>query len=268
MNVGRLVSWGIVAFWAVMMALLVRLEVLPALRVGAPASYRSVLGSVEEPRTVRMGVYAFGRRLGTTTSTTRALPDGSIRINNDTDVALGLPNPERSQLASLTRLRARSDVWVTAGYRLRRFQMTVSGSFLTVRVWGVVQGEELVFGFEMGGQTQTARVPFDPEMPLADGLAPMLTARNLRLGREWEINVLDPRDLAPTQALVRVVGEGSSSWRGKQVRTYRLLLTYEGREVEAEVTADGELLRQTIDWPVPLTFVREEEDGRPVGGRP
>lgn len=268
MSLGRLVSWGIVAFWVVMMTLLVRLEVLPALRVGAPASYRSVLAHLKEPKTVRMGIYAFGRRLGTTTSTTRPLPDGSVHIGNETDIELGILTAERAELTPLTTLGARSDLWVSADYRLQRFHMTVTSALLSVRMWGVAEGEELLFTLEVGGESHTARIPFDPEMPLADSLAPVVTARNLRLGRQWEVNVLSPRDLTLTQALVRVVGEGRAVWRGQQVRTYRLLVSYEGNELEVEVTAEGEVLRQTINWPLRLTFVREEAEGSSAGVRP
>ena len=267
MSVGRAVSWGIVTFWAVMMMLLVRLEVLPALRTGPPASYRALVGSLEKPKTVRMGIYALGQRLGTTTSTTTPLPDGSVRIGNETDADLGVFTAGLGSLQPPTWLRARTDIWLSSDYRLRRFHIAVSSAVLSTRISGVVEGEELILTFGTNGHSRTSRVPFDPEMPLTDGLAPMVAAGGLRVGREWQINVLDPRDLSPTQALVRVVGQGSAMWRGQPVRTYRLRVTYEGRELEAVVTADGEVLRQTLNWSIPLTFVREE-DRAPVGEGP
>jgi len=126
-----------------------------------------------------------------------------------------------------------------------------------------VEGEERLFTFRAGGRSHTSRIPFDPEMLLGDSLGPVLAARDLRVGRQWEVNILDPRDLALTQALVRVVGEGRRRWRGREVRTYTLKVTHEGSTLEAEVTAEGELLRQTINWPLRLTLIREEV---PSGG--
>jgi len=76
-TINKLFCWAIVAFWVVMMALLFHQEVLPGLRMGAPANYRSLLGTARQRKTVRMGIYAFDRRLGTTVSTVTPRPDGS-----------------------------------------------------------------------------------------------------------------------------------------------------------------------------------------------
>jgi hypothetical protein len=102
-------------------------------------------------------------------------------------------------------------------------------------------------------------------MPIGESLDPLWASGKLQVGRQWAINMLDPRDLTLTQALVQVVGEGERAWRGKRVRTYQLKVSYEGNGFEAEVTADGELLRQTISWPLRLTLIREEGDAVPSG---
>jgi len=264
--VGRLFSWGIAVFWVVMMTLLVRQEVMPGLRMGSPANYRSVLGRDPERKTVRMGIYAFGRRLGTSVSTVRPRRDGSTQITSRTDLSLGFLTDRGARLTPLTTVKSRSELWLSPSYRLETFSMTVTSSLFSVEMRGVVDGEELLFTFRSGDHMHTSRIPFDPEMPLTETIGPMWSAGNLRTGRQWEVNVVDPRDLTLTQALVQVVGEGRREWRGETVRTYRLLVTYEGNAMEAEVTEDGELLRQTIDWPLRLTLVREEAEDEAEGG--
>ncbi len=263
---GKLLSWGIVGFWVVMMALLVRQEVLPGLRIGAPANYRSLLGSQPEPRSVRMGIFAFDRRLGTSVSTVRPRRDGSTRITNRTDFSLGFLAHEGAPLTQLATVKSHSEVWISPAYRLQSFTTRVTSPLFSIEMRGVVDGEELLFTFRAGDDTHTSRIPFDSEMPLAESIGPIWSAGNLRMGRQWQVNVLDPRDLTLTQALVRVVGEGQREWGGETVRTYRLLLTYEGNESEAVVTADGELLEQVINWPLRLRLVREEEADQEAGG--
>jgi len=248
------------------MALLVRQEVLPGLRRGAPANYRSLLGTRPEAKTVRLGIYAFDRRLGTSVSTVRPAPDGSTRITNRTEFSLGFLTHEGTRLTQLAAVKSHSEISVSPAYRLQSFTMRVTSPLFSVEMRGVVDGEELLFTFRSGGDTQTSRIPFDAEMPLAESTGPIWSAGNLRVGRQWQVNVLDPRDLAVTQALVRVVGEGQREWRGETVRTYRLLLTYEGHESEAVVSEDGELLEQVINWPLRLRLVREEDDGGEPGG--
>jgi hypothetical protein len=267
MSVGKLLSWGIVAFWVVMMSLLVRQEVLPALRLGAPASYRTFLGREREPKTVRMGIYAFHRRLGTSVSTVRPQRDGSTLVASRTEISLGFLPAEGARFTPLTTVRSESEAWVSSLYRLQSFSLRVRSALFSIEMRGVVEGEELVLTVWSGGQAQTARVPFDPEMPIGESLGPLWASGKLQVGRQWGINLLDPRDLTLSQALVEVVGEGRRAWQGKVVRTYRLKVTYEGNEFEAEVTGDGELLRQTISWPLRLELIREET-GQPADPGP
>ena len=268
MTVGRFFSWAIVAFWVVMMGLLVEREVLPVLRMGAPADYRTLLGRARQPQTVRMGIYAFNRRLGTTVSTVTPRPDGSTRITNRTDISLGFLSPEGSRLTPLTAVNSRSEIWVSPSYRLQRFLVRVTSPLINLEMRGLVDGEELIFTFRSGGRSHTSRIPFDPEMPLAESISPVWSVGDLRVGRQWEVNVLDPRDLTLTQALVQVTAEEQGWWQGKLVPTYRLRITYQGNEMEAVVTWEGELLRQTINWPLRLTLIREEEGTGGPGGPP
>ena len=265
-TVGRLLSWGIVAFWLVMMGLLVRQEVLPGLRMGAPANYRSLLGSRSEPRSVRMGIYALDRRLGTTVSTVRPRRDGSTHVTNRTEFSLGFLAHEGAALTQLATVKSRSEIWISAACRLQSFTVRMNSPLFTIDMRGVVDGEELLFTFRAGDDAYTSRIPFDSEMPLAESMGPIWAAGNLRVGRQWQVNVLDPRGLTLTQALVRVVGQGEARWRGETVPTYRLSVTYEGNELEAVVTEDGELLEQVINWPLRLRLVREEEEDQEVGG--
>jgi hypothetical protein len=212
-----------------------------------------------------MGIYAFDRRLGTSVSTVTPQRDGSTQVVNRTQISLGfLPTTGARQpdagarLTPLTTVTSDSEAWVSSLYRLQSFSLRVRSALFAIEMRGVVDGEELIFTVWSGGQAQTARIPFDPEMPIGESLGPIWPSGNLKVGRQWGINLLDPRDLALNQALVEVVGEGRRVWQGKAVRTYRLKVTYEGNEFEAEVTADGELLRQTITWPLRLTLIREE----------
>jgi hypothetical protein len=277
MSGGKLLSWGIVAFWVVMMSLLVRQEVLPALRMGAPASYRSILGGERRPKIVRMGIYAFDRRLGTSLSAVLPQRDGSTRVTNQTEISLGfLPagaGEAGARLMPLTTVRSESDAWVSPLFRLQSFSLKVKSALFAIDMRGVVEGEELIFTVWSGGEAHTARIPFDPEMPIMDSIDPVWASGKLQVGRQWGINLLDPRDLTLTQALVEVVGERERVWQGKPVRAYLLRVTYEGSEFEAEVTGDGELLRQTISWPLRLTLIREEPgeserpEARPAEGR-
>jgi hypothetical protein len=245
-----------------MMGLLVHQEVLPTLRLGEPESYRSLLAQQKGPKTVRMGIYAFDRRLGTSVSTVTPQRDGSTQVANRTEISLSFLPAAGARLTPLTTVTSESEAWVSPLYRLQSFYLRVRSALFAIEMRGVVDGEELVFTVWSGGQAQTARVPFDAEMPIGDSLGPLWPSGKLQVGRQWGINLLDPRDLTLSQALVEVVGEGRQVWQGRAVRTYRLKVTYEGSEFEAVVTADGELLRQTISWPLRLTLIREEA-GKP-----
>jgi hypothetical protein len=205
-----------------------------------------------------MGIYAFGSRLGTSVSTVAPQRDGSTLVTNRTEISLSFLPTEGARLTPLTTVRSESEAWVSPFYRLQSFSLRVRSALFSIEMRGVVDGEELILTVWSGGQAQTARVPFDAEMPIGDSLGPLWASGKLQVGRQWGINLLDPHDLSLTQALVQVVGEGERVWRGKRVRTYRLKVTYEGNEFEAEVTGDGELLRQTITWPLRLELIREE----------
>jgi hypothetical protein len=267
MSGGKLFSWGIVVFWVVMMSLLARQEIVPMLRRGAPASYRSLLGRERRPKTVRMGIYAFDRRLGTSVSTVIPQRDGSTRVANQTEISLGFLPADRARLTPLTTVRSESDAWISPLFQLQSFSLKVTSALFAIDMRGVVDGEELIFTVWSGGQAHTARIPFDAETPIMEGIDPVWASGKLQVGRQWGINLLDPRDLRLTQALVEVVGERERLWRGKPVHAYQLQVTYEGGEFQAEVTSDGELLRQTITWPLRLVLVREGAEGPAEGGQ-
>jgi len=241
-----------------MMGLLMHAEVWPGLRLGAPADYRTALPKATQPKTIRMGIYGFGnRRLGTSTSTFTPQPDGSVRVRGVTELSLGFLDGRRKRLTALTTFKATSEIMVSAQYRLQTFHMVVESPLFPVELRGVVDGEELVFHFRSGSRSHTTRIPFDAETPLVDTMGPMWAARNLRVGRQWQINALDPRDLTVRQARVQVVGVGRRLWRGRSVPTFKLFISHAGTRMEAEVTEDGELLEQTISYPLRLRLVRE-----------
>ncbi|MEW6026155.1 MAG: hypothetical protein AB1599_02520 [Planctomycetota bacterium] len=85
---GYLISAGIIIFWLVMTGLFIRREVLPSLPALSQPSYEAYLKSLGENKTVRMGIYFGGERIGSSQTDILPMENRQTKITNSTDINL------------------------------------------------------------------------------------------------------------------------------------------------------------------------------------
>ena len=251
----RLITGSIFVFWLVMMGLLFQKELLPELVLGPTPSYRQVLAVKPGDERVRMGIYLFGWRVGVSDSSTTVGKDGLYLFKNSTKIDLGrLARQLRETWEDRLQVESRSEIEVSPDGRLRRFRMDVDSPIVRAGLFGVMEGEELVFTVSTPEQSVVHRMPYDPEVILATSLNPFVELTDLEVGKKWQVSMLSPRTLELTFATMEVVGEGITRLADEPVEYYQVRTELEGFPLEGWISKQGKLLKVIV---APVEFVRE-----------
>ena len=245
------IALAITAFWALMMGLLVRREILPGFEAHAPVRYGSLLSSEQDSRADRMGIFIAGRRVGTTVTSLRREPSGAIRISNQTDLDLArIKALRRPGITSITtHLVALAD----PARGLRSFKFEVDWDVVPVRIRGVVQGETLRMRKQIGdAPAQSVTVLIDPKTLVSSGFSPILGSSTLTVGKRWDIATFNPLTLRMDKATAEVTAKESLEIDGRKVDTRVVAIRYGPIETRSWVADDGQVVRQEAPFGILL----------------
>jgi hypothetical protein len=219
-------------FWAVMMASLVRMEILPYLEYQEPPSYRTLLQGRREAELLRRTVWLGRTCIGSIDTLTQPLPNGAYTIHtrSDIDVAPMLEEPLRRQIAD-GRLRLLSMFTVDPAFQLDGFQM--DGRFMIpFTVQGTRLGPKLTVQYDLVLARGQRTVDYPRDAVLADSLNPHLGGGRLSIGKRWKIQMVDlgalvsplqnPQEVTFKPVYATVEERESILWQGRQTPTMRV----------------------------------------------
>ena len=252
----RLVAVGIVGFWLVMMATLVRrwlIEIRPGL---TPGTYHSVLTPERRNYQTRMGIYmpdsdSVLQRVGYTETVFFYGDDEKHNITNVTRVRV----PVSGLLQRLATFDLDTTAVIGKGYNLERLTIILDSAMARAECRGYVIDGRLVLRTRQGDEEDVRELPLPPGGMVANGLSPLLALPPLRVGLRWSSTVVSPLTLKPSKVQIEVLRRERLEWEGETWDTHVVDIRSEYMSARAWVARDGEVLKETTLFG--LTFIKE-----------
>jgi hypothetical protein len=270
-----LIIIGILGFWAVMTASLVRRWLLEVRPTYLPGTYRSVLTPERRNYQTRMGIYIQSKssfeKVGYTETALFYSKDGTYSITNTTRV--------RAPVMGLLERLAAFDLDTTAvigqDQNLERLMVTLISPVVRAECRGHVISGKLVLRTRMGDEEETHEMALPSGHMVANGLSPLLALPPLRVGMRWSVAIVDPLTLQPSQVEIEVLRREPLYWEGEVWTTHVVEIRSDLMKAQAWVSPDGEVLKEKTLFG--LTFIKERlpevagkgkegEDADPLNG--
>jgi hypothetical protein len=277
---------AVVALWLTTMSWLVGSKVLPAVLVGEPPSYWTILDAQRRSPSVAWAMAWNNQRIGWALNTT-IVPPGALaemhsRVHFDyLPLADLIPPPLRSWVGSLDEVGAQLATDVVSELvfdplgRPSRFESALHVQTLpdVIKVRGVIDGAKLSLTVHSGDFSYQRELTVTPKAMLHDAMSPQTHLPGLREGQTWTEELYSPLH-PPTEPLeilqVKVEGTEPMLWNGKPVDAWRVVYRNDpgagGRNAGAVrgtmwVHPDGTVLRQHVTvFQSSLTFTRLPDD--------
>ncbi len=244
----RGLSIGIVAFWIIMMGLLVQSIYLnPADEYLEPEA----IGSEDRiPRGERwMGIYFKGSKIGYVHETVQEHDHGySIQEK----ISMRLKVLEHSQKVNMI-----TECIADRKFNLRSFHFDLSTGSTHMSIDGQVVGRKLALKVLSGGIVTERVVPFEYLPFLTNNLRPFLFQRGLEPDKRYRVSIFDPSTMSVTKVNVVVAGREKITVGDHDLMANRLMLSYRGMGVNIWLDDEGSVLKE--ESPMGLVLLREEK---------
>ncbi len=240
----RIIFYGTLALWTVMLALLLRSVVVapsPDRAAAPPAAARVETGDVW------MGVYMHGNKIGYAHHEWTPDADGFTFLESSLLRLAVLGTPQTVRVS----IRGRAD----RAWALRDAEFAVSGGPATLQAEAVVAGDKLHVTVHAGGERSEDVVPLDAPLFLPFTLRSAVWGDKVQAGREVEAAVFDPTSLKYERVRLRVETRDRVPDRADQAQAWRVRETFRGIESVAWIDDRGSVLRE--EGPLGLVMVRE-----------
>jgi transglutaminase-like putative cysteine protease len=250
---GRLIwpkglSIGIVAFWVIMMWLLVeRVYFNPADEYLEPEA----IGSENRiPLGERwMGIYFKGAKIGYAHETVQ---EDSHGYSIEEKISMSLRVLEHSQKVDMI-----TECVADRKFNLRSFHFDLSTGSTHMRIDGQVVGRKLALKIHSGGTVTERVVPFEYLPFLTNNLRPFLAQRGLEADKRYRVSIFDPSTMSLNKVSVVVVGREKITVGDADHMANRLRLSYRGIGVDIWLDDEGSVLKE--ESPMGLVLFREDK---------
>ncbi len=273
---------AVVLLWVASMSWLVSQKVMPALLVGEPPSYRTIVRAQQGQPHAGWRMAVNDREVGWALNTTVPLPREMTEVRslvhfNDLPLEEMTPGLLRPLLVpeegwpDRLKLEARSTLSFDPLERLSQFVSSVGFEGLddVIKVRGTLDGPELALSVHSGDFTYQTELNLPEEALLTDALAPQTHLPNLREGQKWNVRVYSP--LRPPNSPVellqaKVEGKRTIEWDGRLVEAWLVVYRADPGAASAAarsargrlwVRGDGTVLKQEATlFGSTMSFVR------------
>jgi hypothetical protein len=229
-------NFAVLVLWLTMMSWLISQKVLPALLVGDPPNYPTILAAQRQQPVVGWLMLWNGERLGWALTRTKPLPheltEIDSRIHFD-QLPIGDMAPDwlRSMFQPLGQMRSKlpMDTVSTLVFdplgRLCRFESAVQfqPKVDALKVKGSIDGGTLSLIARAGEFAYETEMPMPGKTMLTDSLSPQVRLPGLREGQRWTVEVYSPfrPPNSPREILqAEVEGRQPVRWEGRIVHAW------------------------------------------------
>jgi hypothetical protein len=250
--------WLAMAFWVVMMTLLIRVDILPDYQVEENPGYRDVVKHVDAPVTRAMAVFQGDEEVGTSHTVITPASDGSVKITNFTSLAVHIAVFE-------SRVNAVLDVTIDPNHELDKLDLTVSSGDKHANVKGRRRGDRVFLDADLNGNRFAEEIPYQSGM-ISSYFEPFGFGAELKVGQKWHTRLLDPLEQKTVDASVEVVGKETINLSlrdgepPKPMEAYHVVMRYGTIMLNAWATQNGVVLKE--ETPLGYTLVYREADDK------
>ena len=274
----RLLSVGLLVYWAVAALSLITRDLLPEWTLGSPPDLRTISRAEEGARPGRWAVQVLDdpkgsevrRTVGQAMTEGVRLPDGKVemasRVWFDTGGLLkGTPFDRKSE----ARIEFSSNYLVDpAGnlLSLRAKVRSVSDPEQLLDVRGVLKNHaiEITTQSPFPLLNQTRSIPYEPRGLVQNALGPIDRLPGLQVGQRWDTRVVNPFTGRADVVRVEVTGRRLIHWNNNPVTTLEVVQHLTPLSARTWVRSDGLVLRQEVPFPfVKLMLERLPDDSGP-----
>lgn len=247
----RILAWGTIAFWLVMIALLIYREnasspFIPYLEIDPALRLEEEQGM--EPEEAWMGIYFQGNKVGWLHHTCEP-EDGGYVVREES-------------LAHLRMMGTPQRLWVATSCRtdkdfvLRAFRFRMRSDVVSMEVQGQVDGRVVTLTIDSAGKTQEKVLRLRRPPYLFLNLRPYLVSDGLEVGKSYRVPVVLPSTLSEADAVLTVEGEEEIRIQGEPRQAFRIQVSYAGMEATSWYDPRGRVLKEVS--PMGLTMIRED----------
>jgi hypothetical protein len=248
-----LLGAGIVAFWLVMVALLIRKTHFHEVDQVAGTPIQAELESVERFQHDWMEIYLKGKKVGF--SETKVSPLGGDQLIQEKMVlALNLMGQP-----SVVRMTTRAVV--DKGFLLKRFRLVIDSGVVRFRVSGKVEENRMVVEVGEGDRKRDHLIPLAGPLTIGAGLPGFFKGCALGIGDAFRFTFFDPSILSHKEMLIKVTGKTVISVDGREYPAFRLETEVWGQTLVFWLDEEGVLLKE--EGFMGLTLVRSDKDRAP-----
>ncbi len=243
----------VVAFWMVMVSLLIRKT---HFQEGGQTAGTSVHAEQESPERFQhdwMEIYLKGKKVGF--SETRVSPTGEDHLIREKMVlALKLMGQP-----SVMRMATRAVV--DKGFSLKQFSLVIDSGVIRFRVSGKVEADGMIVEMGEGDRKREQLIPITGPVTIGAGLPGFFKGRALVVGDVFRFTLFDPSTLSHKEMRMEVTGKRVISVKGMKYPAFRLETKVWGQTLVFWLSEEGVLLKE--EGFMGLTLVRSDEARAP-----
>ena len=243
-SVRKLIKITILAFWLVMLGLLIeRTYIRPSTVIALDVITEEGVRTGDE----WFGIYQRDRKIGyARTSVMREADAYHISEESELDVLV---------LGSAQRVKTVINSYSTKNFVLKYFDFTLKSDMTSMEVKGTVVGRQLVLDIATGGRTRKERIPLNEPPYLSPNIKPALVLRGLEQGRKYRFPVFNPATMNTEDFSITVESKEHIKVGDKDQTVYKLRETFQEMEAVSWITQDGETIKEES----PLGYVLLKE---------
>ena len=231
-----LLGAGVVAFWVVMVALLIRKTHFHESDPAAETLIQAELKSPERFQHDWMEIFLKGKKVGF--SETRLSPLGEDHLIEEKMVlALKLMGQP-----SVMRMATRAVV--DKGFALKQFQLVIDSGVVRFSVSGKVEANRMHVEMGEGDRKREHLIPLTGPLTIGAGLPGFFKGRALGVGDVFRFTLFDPSILSHKEMLVKVTDKTVISVNGREYPAFRLETKVWGQTLVFWLDEEGILLKE------------------------
>ncbi len=251
-GVRRILAWGAVGFWLVMIGLLVRREYFSSSFIPymEPAPVTDLEpGETIEAEEAWMGIYYQGSKVGWLHHSCVPEEGGyAVREESITHLKM-MDTPQKIRVVTTCR--------TDPAFVLTSFRFRMRSEVASMEVLGEVTGRTVKLEIDSGGRTREKVLYLRRPPTLFLNLRPYLLSEGLEVGKSFRVPVVLPSTLSEADAVFNVEKEEEIRIEGEARRAYRIQTSYAGMEATSWYDREGRVLKEVT--PMGLTMIREEK---------
>ncbi len=242
--VQKIVKLTILAFWLVMIGLLVeRTYIRPSSIIALDVISEEGVRTGDE----WAGVYQGGRKIGYSHSRV-VLEADTYHLTEESELDLLV-------LGSVQHIKTVTNSYTTKNFLLKYFDFTMQAPASSTEIKGAVVGKRLMLDILTAGQTRKERILLKepPYLPL--NIKPALILLGLETGKNYRFPLFNPATMSTEDAFISVESKERIKVGDAEQTVYKLKETFQGMEAFSWITEDGDTIKEES----PLGYVLLKE---------